>query len=211
VYAALTYDGRTLIDPTDDFDAAILTEVGAHQLTDKGFGPALGPPAAARSIERFESVGYEVLHGQSDWLLGPNDGTIQEMMFAGWSEIAAASASFAPPTDRRMARSAPGISGPRSFDHACRSHRRVRASNRLTVSIEIAIQRQVSATDNSADGCAVSIGRQSGACGCAITSTCAGKCAAGRRLPPTRDIDQRAQAMQMAQPTCAVDVMRVSG
>jgi len=91
VYAALTYDGRTAIKPSDPFDAAILAQVDAHQHTDKGFGPALGVSAAARSIERFESVGYKVLHGQSDWLIGPNDRAIQETIFAGWSQIASAS------------------------------------------------------------------------------------------------------------------------
>jgi hypothetical protein len=95
VYAALTYDGRTVIEPSDPFDAAMLAQVDAHQRTDKGFGPALGASAAARSIERFESVGYNVLNGQSDWLIGPNDRAIQETIFAGWSQIASASESVA--------------------------------------------------------------------------------------------------------------------
>jgi hypothetical protein len=90
VYAALTYDGRTMIDPSDPLDAEILAQVAADQGTDKGFGPALGGSAALRSIERFESVGYNVLQGRSDWLFAPEDRAIQEVIFAGWSEIAAA-------------------------------------------------------------------------------------------------------------------------
>lgn len=95
VYAALTYDGRTVIEPSDTFDVVILAQVAAHQRTNKGFGPALGASAAARSIERFELVGYRVLQGQSDWLIGPNDRAIQEVIFAGWGEIAAASGRVA--------------------------------------------------------------------------------------------------------------------
>jgi hypothetical protein len=95
VYAALTYDGRTVIEPSDGFDARILAQVDAHQRTDKGFGPALGPSAAARSTERFESVGYKVLQDQSDWLIGPNDRTIQEVIFASWAEIALATDTVA--------------------------------------------------------------------------------------------------------------------
>ena len=91
VYAGLTYDGRTVIEPSDPCDAAILAQVDTHQRTDKGFGPALGASAAARGTERFESVGYKVLQGQSDWLMGPNDRAIQETIFTGWSQIASAS------------------------------------------------------------------------------------------------------------------------
>lgn len=89
VYAALTYDGRNMIEPSDPFDASILAEVEVHQRTNKGFGPALGASAALRAVECFEAVGYDVLQGQSDWLIEPNDRAIQKLIFAGWAEIAA--------------------------------------------------------------------------------------------------------------------------
>ena len=54
VYAALTYDGRIDISPSDPLDEAIASAVNAHQRTDKGFGPALGPSAAAAAISKFE-------------------------------------------------------------------------------------------------------------------------------------------------------------
>ena len=63
VYAALTYDGRTVIEPAGVLDSEILAGFNAHQRTDKGFGPALGPTAAARAIERFEHFGYSVVAG----------------------------------------------------------------------------------------------------------------------------------------------------
>ena len=43
VYAALSYDGRTIIEPAGVLDRELLAGFNAHQRTDKGFGPALGP------------------------------------------------------------------------------------------------------------------------------------------------------------------------
>ena len=88
VYAALSYDGRIEIAPTDPFDAAIVAAVNAHQRTDKGFGPALGPAAASFAIARFEKLGYAVVHGASDWVIGPDDREFQMEIFAGWASAA---------------------------------------------------------------------------------------------------------------------------
>ena len=46
VYAALSYDGVIEMTPADAADRSIVAAVNAHQRTDKGFGPALGPDAA---------------------------------------------------------------------------------------------------------------------------------------------------------------------
>jgi hypothetical protein len=88
LYAALSYDGRTGFTPPDPFDAAIAAAVNAHQRTDKGFGPALGPAAAAFAIARFEALGYSVVHGASDWAMGPDDLDIQIEILAGWASAA---------------------------------------------------------------------------------------------------------------------------
>ena len=56
VYAALTYDGRIDLSPADPLDATIASAVNAHQHTDKGFGPALGPSAAAAAIHFLGSL-----------------------------------------------------------------------------------------------------------------------------------------------------------
>jgi hypothetical protein len=92
VYAALSYDGRVRIEPAEAFDAQILSGFNLHQRTDKGFGPALGPDAAARSVERLEHFGFNVVHGRSDWRFGPADRAIQDALFAGWADVAATSA-----------------------------------------------------------------------------------------------------------------------
>ena len=88
LYAALSYDGRTIFTPPDPLDAAIDAAVNAHQRTDKGFGPALGPAAAAFAIARFEALGYSVVHGTSDWVMGPDDLDIQTEVLAGWASAA---------------------------------------------------------------------------------------------------------------------------
>ena len=87
-YAALTYDGRINMSPNDPADAAIIAAINAHQGTDKGFGPALGPEAASHAIGGFEHLGYAVTHRQSDWTMGPDDRDIQLEIFAGWAAAA---------------------------------------------------------------------------------------------------------------------------
>ena len=88
LYAALSYDGRIEFTPSDPLDTAIVAAVNAHQRTDKGFGPALGPAAAAFAIARFEALGYSVVHGASDWVLRPDDRKMQTEILAGWASAA---------------------------------------------------------------------------------------------------------------------------
>ena len=88
LYAALTYDGRVQLSPADPTDAAIVEIVNAHQRTEKGFGPALGPAAAAAAITKFESLGYSIMHGNSDWVIGTADWKIQVELLNGWTGAA---------------------------------------------------------------------------------------------------------------------------
>ncbi len=88
VYAALSYDGRIEMTPADAADGKIVAAVNAHQRTDKGFGPALGPAAAKAAVERFGRVGYSVVQGMSDWAFEPKDRDIQIEMLSGWAAAA---------------------------------------------------------------------------------------------------------------------------
>ena len=88
VYAALSYDGRAVLDPADGQDPLVVSAVNKHQKGDKGFGAALGPDAAAAAIERFASVGYTIVQGRSDWVFGPADQEIQQQVVTGWAEAA---------------------------------------------------------------------------------------------------------------------------
>lgn len=88
VYAALTYDGRAVLTPDDPRDSAVIAAVNRHQLTDKGFGPALGAGAAAAALERFGRAGYAIVQGKSDWVFGPADRDIQVQVLTGWTAAA---------------------------------------------------------------------------------------------------------------------------
>lgn len=83
VYAALSYDGRMVFDPADTSDAAMVAALNVHQRGDKGFGPALGPAAAAAAIARFSALGYAVIEGVADWVIGPAEHEIQNALLAG--------------------------------------------------------------------------------------------------------------------------------
>jgi hypothetical protein len=88
IYATLTYDGRAEISPADQLDAAVVAAVNTHQRTDKGFGPARGLAAGYAAIARLESMKYSVVHGASDWVLGPDDREMQMRIFASWASAA---------------------------------------------------------------------------------------------------------------------------
>ena len=88
VYAALTYDGRIAFEPADPIDVRMVEAVNQHQRREKGFGPALGPTAAVEAIARFAALNYEIVHGASDWSLGPPDNEIQAELVAGWAGAA---------------------------------------------------------------------------------------------------------------------------
>jgi hypothetical protein len=88
VYAALSYDGRAELSPSDPLDARIVAAVNRHQKTDKGFGPALGPSAAKAAIAAFERVGYATAHGAADWEFAPADREIQTEILSGWAKAA---------------------------------------------------------------------------------------------------------------------------
>jgi hypothetical protein len=85
-YAALSYDGRATCLPPHAADRLVLDAVNRHQKTDKGFGPALGPDAAAEAIARFEAAGFAVHHAASDWLFRREEGVVQSMVIDGWAQ-----------------------------------------------------------------------------------------------------------------------------
>ncbi|MFT4102492.1 MAG: class I SAM-dependent methyltransferase [Burkholderiaceae bacterium] len=99
--AMLTYDGLIEIDPALPDDAPIIALFNEHQRGDKGFGPALGPAAAARAAERFGAAGYRLETARSDWTLGVDDAALIGPLLDGW---AAAASEIAPAESARFAR-----------------------------------------------------------------------------------------------------------
>jgi SAM-dependent methyltransferase len=88
LYIALTYDGRAELKAGDPFDQRIIAAVNAHQLGNKGFGPALGPRAADFAMRMFRTFGYALVHGKSDWVAGADDSDFQIELLAGWRQAA---------------------------------------------------------------------------------------------------------------------------
>jgi SAM-dependent methyltransferase len=87
-YAALSYDGRIAFEPDDPFDQRVVDAVNRHQQGDKGFGPALGPDAAAAAARGFQALGYAVTTAPADWTFGPADETMQVELLLGWATAA---------------------------------------------------------------------------------------------------------------------------
>jgi SAM-dependent methyltransferase len=86
VLAVLNYDGRIACDPRDRDDDWIRGLVNAHQRTDKGFGPALGPAAIAEAEAAFADC--ETLVSTSDWRLGAEAPSLQASLVEGWARAA---------------------------------------------------------------------------------------------------------------------------
>ena len=92
VLFALNYDGHMEFDPREADDERVRKLVNLHQMTDKGFGKALGPKAGQNAVRIFEQLGYRVERARSDWRISPSDqevqGVLLDMWFAAALEIA---------------------------------------------------------------------------------------------------------------------------
>ncbi len=88
VYMALTYDGRATFSSVDPVDATIVAAVNMHQRGNKGFGPALGPRAAASALKIFRALGYSIVQGESDWVAKAIDAEFQIELLTGWLHAA---------------------------------------------------------------------------------------------------------------------------
>lgn len=95
VLFALSYDGRIECEPADPDDALVRDAFNAHQLRDKGFGPALGPGAAAHARRTLAALGYRVEVAASDWSLGAEDAPIARALLAGCARAASEAAPHA--------------------------------------------------------------------------------------------------------------------
>ncbi len=73
LYTVLIYDGVMRWQPVHPSDEAITSAFNLHQRTDKGFGPAAGPDAAAYLTAMLQQAGYAVMTAPSPWQLGADD------------------------------------------------------------------------------------------------------------------------------------------
>jgi SAM-dependent methyltransferase len=93
----LTYDGTIEWASTDGSagrteragDQLVRDSVNAHQLGNKGLGPALGP-SAGPAVERiFRDLGYQTWMLASPWRLGSKDAELASALVVGWAAAAA--------------------------------------------------------------------------------------------------------------------------
>jgi hypothetical protein len=85
---ALTYDGRIECHPPEPEDSLVRELVNLHQLTDKGFGAALGPCAGRRTEQLLAAHGYQVQCAASDWHIAPEHLALQHALVEGWCRAA---------------------------------------------------------------------------------------------------------------------------
>lgn len=93
VLFALNYDGRSECVPREPEDDLVRELFNRHQrASDKGFGAAAGPEAAAAALRAFRAVGYEMRHARSDWDLSSDLRSLQRLLIRGWAEASAETA-----------------------------------------------------------------------------------------------------------------------
>ena len=90
VFITLSYDGKVHWHPEDPDDEQIRHWVNQHQLTDKGFGPALGLHATHYLADLLKCLDYRVYLGRGDWRLGISDGEVQGVLAKGFTQAAKA-------------------------------------------------------------------------------------------------------------------------
>ena len=84
VLFALSFDGRIRWSDAHPLDAELEDAVNRHQRSDKGFGPALGPTAAAACAARLEALGYQVESCTSDWRIDVDQTALGAALIHGW-------------------------------------------------------------------------------------------------------------------------------
>jgi hypothetical protein len=87
-HAGLIVDGRRVWAPGHHDDSLIEDAFARHQRTDKGFGLALGPIAAAHTARHLQEFGYRVVTAASDWQVGPADDAILAALIDGAADAA---------------------------------------------------------------------------------------------------------------------------
>ena len=96
LYTVLTYDGRETWMPPHEANAHVHSAFLAHQRTDKGFGAAAGPAAAAAMADAFAAAGYRVETGDSFWKIDATGAAMAELLVDGIFQAARETGKLAP-------------------------------------------------------------------------------------------------------------------
>lgn len=89
LYTALNYDGHCRWEIPLSADAQIVAAFNMHQVSDKGFGPALGPSAITVLQKLLLAAGYEMAVASSPWRLGAGEAELQRQLLAGMAQAVA--------------------------------------------------------------------------------------------------------------------------
>jgi SAM-dependent methyltransferase len=99
---ALNVDGRHAWEPRDADDAFVARCFAAHQLRDKGLGPAQGPRAAHTLASALRATGWRVRLARSDWSIHPGVAGAEAMQRAMAEGMARAAAEQSPADAARV-------------------------------------------------------------------------------------------------------------
>jgi hypothetical protein len=83
LYTVLTYDGVEQWLPAHTADVSILKAFHAHQKTDKGFGVAAGPDAAAIMQRELAARGFQVMLAPSPWQIDQTEAAFMQALATG--------------------------------------------------------------------------------------------------------------------------------
>ena len=83
VYAPMNFDGHQAFLPPHDADDTMLRAFNVHQTSDKGFGPAAGGEAGHRLVGSLTALGYDIVTGDSPWLLGYEQQDLMQRTIGG--------------------------------------------------------------------------------------------------------------------------------
>lgn len=86
-FFVLNYEGRINWQPELETDTLVQQLLNSHQLSDKGFGAALGPQAGHHLASLLEARQDVTLSG-SDWELSTEQGELQAALIEGWAAAA---------------------------------------------------------------------------------------------------------------------------
>jgi len=83
LYTVLTYDGIEKWSPPNIIDIDILKAFHRHQITDKGFGPALGPAATVHMQSVLRDHHFNTVCAASPWTMDHRDRDLIEQLAIG--------------------------------------------------------------------------------------------------------------------------------
>jgi hypothetical protein len=95
LYTVLTYDGNEKWSPPEIVDSDILKAFHQHQLTDKGFGSALGPTASECLQSLLRDQHFTTICAPSPWILNHQDSALIKQLSIGTAEAVREMASLA--------------------------------------------------------------------------------------------------------------------